>query len=102
MGKNQNLLEYPDARRDESIVENLHGTIVSDPYRWLEDPFSQETKQFVDAENEISQSFLESNDEWKKINSNLTKLWNYPKHFVPSRHGKYYFSFKNTGLQNQK
>ncbi|XP_031619183.1 prolyl endopeptidase-like [Contarinia nasturtii] len=103
--KNRNFIKtpmkYPDARRDESILEDLHGKKIADPYRWLEDPFSEETKQFVDAENEISQSFLENNDKWKKINTNLTKLWNYQKYFVPMRHGKYYFSFRNSGLQNQ-
>lgn len=36
--------EYPQVRRDESIVEELHGTQVADPYRWLEDPDAPETQ----------------------------------------------------------
>ncbi|XP_055295103.1 prolyl endopeptidase-like [Sitodiplosis mosellana] len=94
-------ITYPNARRDESVVDDLHGTKVADPYRWLEDPYSEETKQYVDDENKISQSFLENNDNWKKINEKLTNIWNYPKFGVPQRKGKYYFSFKNSGLQNQ-
>lgn len=93
---------YPVARRDESVVDDFHGTNVADPYRWLEDPDSEETKQFVEAENKIAQPFLENCDKWKKINEKLTALWNYPKYTVPDRHGKYYFSYQNTGLQNQK
>lgn len=93
---------YPNARRNESVIDDLHGTKVADPYRWLEDPFSEETKQFIDDENEISRSFLENNDKWKKINEKMTKIWNYPKFGVPERKGKYYFSSKNAGLQNQK
>lgn len=93
---------YPDARRDESVIDDFFGTKVVDPYRWLEDPFSEETKQFVEAQNKVSQSFLADNDKWQKINKTLTSMWNYPKSFAPKRHGKYYFTYKNTGLQNQK
>lgn len=94
--------KYPIVRRNESIVDDLHGIKVADPYRWLEDPKSDETKQFAAAEDIISKSFIESSDKYQKINEKLTALWNYPKYFVPERNGKYYFSFKNTGLQNQK
>lgn len=92
---------YPHALRDESIVDDLHGTKVADPYRWLENPDSEETKQFVEAENKLSQSFLESDDTWQKINKKLTSMWDYPKYTTLQRHGKYYYSFRNTGLQNQ-
>ena len=49
---------FPSFNRDESIVENHYGTSVTDPYRWLEDPDSEETKAFVRAQNEFSQPFL--------------------------------------------
>lgn len=95
-------LVYPEARRDPNITENHFGVDVPDPYRWLEDPDSEETQQYVEATNEIAQPFLENCDHWKKINKKLTALWNYPKYNVPYRHGDYYFSYMNTGLQNQK
>lgn len=78
------------------------GTQVADPYRWLEDPDSDETKEFVEQQNKVAQPFLEECDQWTKINKKLTTLWNYPKYNVPDRHGKYYFSYANSGLQNQK
>lgn len=95
-------IKYPNARRNESVIDDFHGTKVVDPYRWLEDPYSDETQQFVDAENEITQAFLTKSNKWKQINEKLTNIWNYPKFSVPQRKGKYYFSFRNTGLQNQK
>ncbi|XP_055295101.1 prolyl endopeptidase-like [Sitodiplosis mosellana] len=94
-------ITYPNARRDESVVDDFHGTKVADPYRWLEDPHSGETKQFIDAQNKLSLSFLAKSDTWKKMNEKLTKMWNYPKFGVPQCKGKYYFSFRNSGLQNQ-
>ncbi|XP_031624415.1 prolyl endopeptidase-like isoform X2 [Contarinia nasturtii] len=92
---------YPAARRDESVVDDFHGTKVLDPYRWLENPDSDETKQFINAENEISRLFLESNDIWPKIKKKLTNFWNYPKYTAPVRHGNYYYFYQNSGLQDQ-
>ena len=75
---------------------------MADPYRWLEDPDSEETKKFVDEQNKIAQPYLESTEQWKLINEKLTKLWNYPKFTCPSKHGDNYYFYMNTGLQNQK
>jgi len=74
---------------------------ISDPYRCLENPDSEDAKKFVDDQNAISQPFLESTDAWNKINKKLTSLWNFEKYGVASKHGKKYFYSHNTGLQNQ-
>lgn len=75
---------------------------ITDPYRWLEDPSSEETQQFVDAENEITQPFLKNCGQWQKINEKLTSLWNYTGYSAPFHIGKYYFYYMNTGLQDQR
>ena len=100
--KNVNKFVYPVARRNESVIDDYHGFKVADPYRWLEDPDSEETKQFIEAENRVAQSFLEGSGKWHKINKKLTSLWNYPKYSMPVRHGNNYYSYENTGLQNQQ
>jgi len=93
--------DYPKPRRDDSIVENHHGTEVADPYRWMEDPDADETKAFVDAQNAISQPYINGHEHKEKITKLLTELWDYPKSGVPSKKGNRYFFFKNSGLQNQ-
>ncbi|KAH8244696.1 hypothetical protein KR032_010392 [Drosophila birchii] len=92
---------YPEARKDAQAEEMIHEYRIRDVYRWLEDPDSDETKTFVNAQNNISQPFLERCQEREMINKKLTKLWNFPKYGCPMRHGDFIYFFKNTGLQNQ-
>ncbi|CDJ49332.1 prolyl endopeptidase, putative [Eimeria brunetti] len=92
-------LSYPHARRD-SVVEDHFGTRVEDPYRWLEDPESEETKAFIAAENEVSEQYLNTPIR-KQILKALIKYQNYPKFGVPFKEGDYWYSWRNTGLQNQ-
>ncbi|KAK3799956.1 hypothetical protein RRG08_002372 [Elysia crispata] len=92
---------YPIARRDESCVENLHGQMIADPYRWLEDPDCKETKAFVDAQNEISEPFINSCPIKDQMKKRITEVWDFPKYGCPFKHGSHYFYFHNSGLQNQ-
>ena len=48
---------YPPARRADQ-TDDYHGTVVADPYRWLEDPDSVETRAWVEAENALAFDFL--------------------------------------------
>jgi len=93
--------DYPEARRDDSIVNDYHGTKVPDPYQWLEDPDADETKAFVDAQNAVTIPFLNKCSIKDKLNSRLTELWDFPKYSCPKKEGERYFYYYNTGLQNQ-
>jgi prolyl oligopeptidase len=92
---------YPILRKDESVHEERVGVTVRDPYRWLEDPDSQETKDFVKAQNAISLPYLESCPVKEKFHNRMSELYNYPKYSCPFKRGSRYFYFYNTGLQNQ-
>ncbi|KAK8748757.1 hypothetical protein OTU49_015978 [Cherax quadricarinatus] len=98
--QSNNGMEYPKVHREDT-VEELHGIRIPDPYRWLEDPDSEETKAFVDAQNAITLPYLEKCHDRERIKSKLTELWDYPKYSCPFRRGNRYFFFMNTGLQNQ-
>jgi prolyl oligopeptidase len=95
-------LKYPDTRREDR-TETLHGTKVADPYRWLEDDVrkSPEVKAWVEAQNRVTNAFLESIPERRGIESRITDLWNYEKYSTPAKVGGRYFYRKNDGLQNQ-
>lgn len=70
---------------------------VSDPYCWLEDPDSDETKQFVDAQNAITRPFLDECIYKDKIKETVTKLYDYPKYSIPFKYGNRYYQYRNTG-----
>jgi prolyl oligopeptidase len=92
--------EYPEARKGD-VVDDYHGTQVADPYRWLEDPDSEETRTWVEAQNAVTFPYLESLPSREKIKNRLTTLWDYPKYGAPYERGGRYFFSKNDGLQNQ-
>lgn len=96
----QTKIEYPQTRKVEQ-VDDYNGTKVSDPYRWLEDDNSAETKAWVEAENKVTFDYLNQIPERAAIKKRLTELWNYEKYSAPSKQGDKYFYSKNDGLQNQ-
>jgi prolyl oligopeptidase len=91
---------YPLTPQSEQ-VDNYHGTVIKDPYRWLEDPDSEETKSWIEAENQITFTYLSKIPARERIKQRLTKLWDYEKYGIPFKEGDNYFYFKNDGLQNQ-
>ncbi|GAB4832982.1 hypothetical protein Ancab_007003 [Ancistrocladus abbreviatus] len=94
-------LQYPIAGRDESVVDNYHGVLISDPYRWLEDPDSEETKEFVDTQVKLTETVLQTCETREKFKGKLTELFNYPRYTPPFKRGDKYFYLHNTGLQAQ-
>lgn len=56
---------YPFVQRDESAVNDYHGTKIYDPYVWLEDPDSEGTKAFVEQQCHYDALFSSLRDERK-------------------------------------
>ncbi len=92
--------EYPKGPTAD-VIDDYHGTKVPDPYRPLEDPDSESTRAWVEAENKITFAFLEGIAARAPLQARLTKLWDFEKFGVPFRDGGHYFFTRNSGLQNQ-
>jgi prolyl oligopeptidase len=82
-------------------VDDYHGTLVADPYRWLEDPNSDESKAWVEAQNQVTFAYLNDIPMRDTLKQRMTQLWNYEKYSIPSQKAGHYFYLKNDGLQNQ-
>ena len=93
-------IQYPETRQ-VPLSETLHGVQVEDPYRWLEDDQSEETKAWVTTQNKFTQDYLSTLPQRDAINKRLKNLWNYERIALPSEFGGRWFFSHNSGLQNQ-
>ena len=93
-------LNYPQTKKD-SVTDDYFGTIVEDPYRWLENDTSSETAEWVKAQNKVTFAYLEKLPSRDKISKQLTDLINYERYGTPFKKGGKYFFQRNNGLQNQ-
>jgi len=91
---------YPAAPRGET-VDDYHGTRIADPYRWLENLDSPETRAWVAAENKLTFGFLGSLPQRSYFHDRLTTLWDFPRVGIPFKEAGRYFFSKNSGLENQ-
>lgn len=94
-------LNYPETRRDTTVIDNYFGVQVSDPYRWLEDDNSDETAEWVKQQNELTFKYMENIPYRNQIKDRLLKIWDYPKMSAPVKKSDKYFYYRNDGLQNQ-
>ena len=93
-------IKYPPTEKSNQ-QDDYFGTIIKDPYRWLEDDNSKETKEWVAAQNKVTDQYLSTIPFRNKVTEKLSELWNYPKYGVPFKKGDYLYFYKNDGLQNQ-
>ncbi len=92
--------QYPETRKADQ-ADDYFGTKVSDPYRWLEDDRSDETKNWVQAQNNVTNNYIAHIPYRDAIKKRLTELWNYAKYSAPFKEGGFTYFYLNDGLQNQ-
>ncbi|MBL7933176.1 MAG: S9 family peptidase [Bacteroidia bacterium] len=93
-------LSYPVTEKQD-VKETHFGTVVADPYRWLEDDRSAKTEAWVKQENLVTEKYLSSIPVRSRLKERLTELWNFNKQSAPFKKGQWFFCFRNNGLQNQ-
>ena len=93
-------VNYPETTK-KPVTDSIFGTAVTDNYRWLEDDTSNETEEWVKAENEVTFNYLSKIPYREQLKNRLTELWNYEKMGPPFTEGEYTYFYKNNGLQNQ-
>ena len=94
-------MKYPPTRKDNIVKDNYFGTVVADPYRWLENDLSPETAAWVIAQNAVTMGYLGKIPFHEAIKQRYSDLFNYEKYSAPFKQGGYTYYYKNTGLQNQ-
>jgi len=93
-------LSYPPAARGD-VVDDYHGVKVPDPYRWMEDIDSPQTRTWVEAEAKLSSDYLAAIPVRDLIVERMRGIWNFERWSAPEKHGKWWFYSHNDGLQNQ-
>ncbi|MEM0980163.1 MAG: S9 family peptidase, partial [Cyanobacteria bacterium P01_H01_bin.58] len=93
-------LIYPESRQSDHC-DRYHSVAIPDPYRWLEDPNSEESIHWIEAQNRVTADYLSTLTGREALKQRLTELWNYERYSAPFKRGGRYFFYKNDGLQNQ-
>ena len=94
-------VNYPSTMKQDTVVDDYHGTEIKDPYRWLEDDHAENTMAWVDDQNEVTTEYLSQVPFREEIKNRLEEIWDYEKYSSPFKEGGKYYYFKNDGLQNQ-
>jgi len=90
---------YPEAHRGE-VVDDYHGTVVADPYRWLEDPDAAESRAWIEAQNALTHGWIDDVSTRDGIHARMTQIWNFERFGTPTfKAGAYYYQ-RNDGLQD--
>ena len=91
---------YP-ASRQLAQVDHYHGVAVADPYRWLEDDNSPETRQWVRAQQQFAEQQLMAIPGRQSLHERIAALWHSERRDLPLERGGRTFYFRHDGLQNQ-
>ena len=100
MSTSEAQIKYP-ATKKVNQADNYFGTVIADPYRWLEDDNSDETKAWAKDQNKVTDDYLSKIPYRAAVRKRLEEMWNYTKYSSPFKEGDYYYFYKNDGLQNQ-
>jgi prolyl oligopeptidase len=96
----QEKLSYPTAPMSEA-VDNYFGEEIIDHFRPLENDRSEETANWVNAQNKLTNYYLKSIPFWADLKNRVREHYTYEKVSIPFKKGEYFFTFRNDGTKNQ-
>lgn len=101
-GDGGDAIVYPESATIDH-VDDYHGSEIADPFRWLEDDVreSDAVREWVEAQNEVTFSYLATIPERELIAKRMRELWDFERYSLPTKAGDRYFYSYNDGLQNQ-
>ncbi len=100
-GGNGVTLPPPPPTEAKPVTDDLHGTKITDPYRWLEDQKSPETRAWIDAQMKYTEQYLSQVKIRPEIVNELTKLERVESYSIPIERGGSYFFKKRLADENQ-
>ena len=98
--QNTTRLTYPETHRGD-LVEDLHGRQVPDPYRWLEDPDSAETRDWVERQRTFTEDYLAGLPERAWFTRTLDELVARPRAFAPVHQSGWWLVSRSDGIAPQ-
>ncbi len=90
----------PPPTRQDNLKETIHGVEIVDPYRWLEDQDSEETRKWVAAQNAYTHSLLDKLPQRAAISKQLMEMLKHDTIGFPREENGYYFFFKKGADQD--
>jgi prolyl oligopeptidase len=95
------LMEPPPCSPVEPVTEVLHGVTVTDPYRWLEDQDSAQTRAWLEAQTEYARAYLDSIPGRERIHERIRELLDVETYDSIQKVGQRYFFRKRLPGQEQ-
>ena len=99
-GKKKEELAVPETRTD-NVAETIHGVEIVDPYRWLENQDSADSRAWIDAQNEYTHSIIDQLPGRDKLERRLTELMKIDRISIPIERNGRYFLTKRSADQEQ-
>ena len=90
----------PPATPAHPVTDTIHGVAITDPYRWLEDQNSPETRAWIDAQNAYTQKVLSQYSGRSALHAQIEKAMKIDSIGIPSHNGDRYFYLRRRADQN--
>jgi prolyl oligopeptidase len=83
------------------VIDTVHGVTIEDPYRWLEDQESPETREWIDAQNEYTRSILDAIPGREELAASFAELIKTDRVLTPYQRENRFFLYKRAAHQEQ-